>query len=93
MNPSPRWSNTFGNQPHKSVKNKQTACTLSPTLRSLAELLFAHADEIPQGLYLELMDHVKNWGMNRNSPKLDPLLALDHLDAFLQIENRFLDVD
>ena len=62
MNPSPRWSNIFGDQPQKSVKIKQTASTLSPTLRSLAELLFTNADEIPQGLYLELMEHVKKLG-------------------------------
>ena len=62
MNPSPRWSNTFGDQPQKSVKIKQTASTLSPTLRSLADLLFTNADAIPEGLYLELMDHVKKLG-------------------------------
>ena len=62
MNPSPRWSNTFGDQPQKSVKIKQTASTLSPALRSLADLLFTNADAIPEGLYLELMDHVKKLG-------------------------------
>ena len=62
MNPSPRWSNTFGNQSQKSVKIKQTASTPSPTLRSLADLLFTNADAIPEGLYLELMDHVKKLG-------------------------------
>ena len=62
MNPSPRWSNIFGNQSQKSVKIKQNKTTLSPTLRSLAELMFAHADEIPQGLYLELMEHLKKLG-------------------------------
>ena len=61
MNPSPRWSNIFGNQPQKSVKIKESVKP-SPTLRSLAELLFANADEIPQGLYLVLMDHVKKLG-------------------------------
>ena len=61
MNPSPRWSNIFGNQSQKSVKLKESVKP-SPTLRSLAELLFTNADEIPQGLYLELMDHVKKLG-------------------------------
>ena len=62
MNPSPRWSNTFGDQPQKSVKIKKSASTLSPALRSLAELMFANADKIPQGLYLELMEHLKKLG-------------------------------
>ena len=61
MNPSPRWSNTFGTQPQKSVKLKESVKP-SPTLRSLAELLFTNADEIPQGLYLELMEHLKKLG-------------------------------
>ena len=62
MNPSPRWSNTFGPDLQKSAKIKKTKTNLSPTLRSLVELLFTNADEIPQGLYLELMDHVKKLG-------------------------------
>ena len=62
MNPSPRWSNTFGPDLQKSVKIKQNKTTLSPALRSLADLLFAHADAIPQGLYLELMEHLKKLG-------------------------------
>ena len=62
MNPSPRWSNTFGPEPEKSVKTKKTKTNLSPTLRSLVELLFTNADEIPQGLYLVLMEHVKKLG-------------------------------
>ena len=59
MNPSPRWSNTFGIHPQKPVKIKTTASTLSPALRSLGDLLFANADAIPQGLYLKLMDQLK----------------------------------
>ena len=61
MNPSPRWSNTFGPDLQKSVRFKESVKP-SPTLRSLVELLFTNADEIPQGLYLELMDHVKKLG-------------------------------
>ena len=59
MNPSPRWSNTFDTQPQKPVKIETTASTLSPAPRSLGDLLFANADAIPQGLYLKLMDHLK----------------------------------
>ena len=61
MNPSPRWSMTFDRHPQKPVeiKIKTTASTLSPALRSLGDLLFANADAIPQGLYLKLMDHLK----------------------------------
>ena len=59
MNPSPRWSITFGTQPQKPVKIETTASTLSPALRSLGDLLFANADAIPQGLYLKLMDQLK----------------------------------
>ena len=59
MNPSPRWSISFGTQPQKPVKIKTTASTLSPTLRSLGDLLFANADAIPQGLYLKLMEQLK----------------------------------
>ena len=52
---------TFDRHPQKPVeiKIKTTSSTLSPTLRSLGDLLFAHADAIPQGLYLKLMEHLK----------------------------------
>ena len=52
---------TFDTPPQKPVeiKIKTTASTLSPALRSLGDLLFANADAIPQGLYLKLMDHLK----------------------------------
>ena len=53
---------TFDRHPHKSAKIQQTKTHLSPVLCSLADLLFAHADEIPQGLYLELMEHLKKLG-------------------------------
>ena len=64
MNPSPRWSMTFDRHPQKPVEIKikttaSTLSTLSPALRSLGDLLFANADAIPQGLYLKLMDHLK----------------------------------
>ena len=59
MNPSPRWSMTFDTHSPKPVKIKTTPTTLSPALRSLGDLLFAHADAIPQGLYLKLMDQLK----------------------------------
>ncbi len=62
MDPSPRWSMTFHRKPQKSAKTQPTKTHLSPTLCSLADLLFAHADEIPQGLYLELMEHLKKLG-------------------------------
>ena len=65
MNPSPRWSISFGTQPQKPVKIKTTASTLSPTLRSLGDLLFANADAIPQGLYLKLMDQLKQLAEER----------------------------
>ena len=62
MDPSPRWSMTFDRHPQKSAKTQTTETHLSPVLCSMADLLFAHADEIPQGLYLELMEHLKKLG-------------------------------
>ena len=62
MNPSPRWSMTFHRKPQKSGKTQTTETHLSPALCSLADLIFDHADEIPQGLYLELMEHLKKLG-------------------------------
>ena len=50
---------TFDRHPQKPVKIKTTPTTLSPALRSLGDLLFANADAIPQGLYLKLMEHLK----------------------------------
>ena len=50
---------TFDRHPQKSAKTKPTTTALSPALRSLGDLLFANADAIPQGLYLKLMEHLK----------------------------------
>ena len=56
---------TFDRHPQKSAKTQKTETHLSPVLCSLADLIVAHADEIPQGLYLVIMEHLKKLGDER----------------------------
>ena len=70
---------TFDRHPQKSAKTQTTETHLSPALCSLADLLFAHADEIPQGLYLDLMEHLKKLGEEQTHRNLTAFMPSSNL--------------